>query len=236
MNEMKSMMKTNSNSYTIIYAAVMVIIVAFLLAFTNQALKSRQNRNIELDTKKQILASLNIRDVKDANAAYDKYVTKEGDMLLQPDGTLVINDGPFATNYSDEYMHHRYHIFVCSVNDQTKYVFPLYGNGLWGAIWGYVALNDDRNTIYGAYFSHQSETPGLGAEIASVPFQSEFKDHKVFKDSVVALSVVKNGKVTNREYEVDGISGGTITSKGVDAMIKNCLKAYKNFLNQKMYK
>lgn len=223
-------MKTNSNSYTIIYASVIVVIVAFMLAFTNIALKSRQNRNIELDTKKQILSALNIRDVKDAEKEYDKYV--KFDMLLQPDGSSNVNK-TFASSYSDEFLHKRYHIFVCSVNGQTKYVFPLYGAGLWGAIWGYVALNSDRNTVYGAYFSHQSETPGLGAEIASTKFQDEFKNHKVLQGENIGLSVVKYGKITDPTYQVDGISGGTITSKGVDAMIKSCLTNYMNFLKSK---
>jgi Na+-transporting NADH:ubiquinone oxidoreductase subunit C len=224
-------MKTNSNSYTIIYASVIVVIVAFLLAFTNSALKARQNRNIELDTKKQILSSLNIRDVKDVEKEYNTYV--KNDMLLQPDGTLLINDGKFSTNFSDEFANKRLHVFMCSVNGETKYVFPLYGAGLWGGIWGYVALNSDRNTVFGTYFSHQSETPGLGAEIASLKFQNEFAGKKAVKDGGVALSVVKFGKVKDSAYEVDGISGGTITSKGVDAMIKNCLGHYKVFLNNK---
>lgn len=224
-------MKTNSNSYTIIYASVIVVIVAFLLAFTNIALKSRQSRNVELDTKKQILAALNIRDVKDAEAEYNKYVKM--DMLLQPDGSLIVNDGKFSSNYSDEFAKKRLHVFKCNVNGQTKYVFPLYGAGLWGAIWGYVALNQDRNTVYGAYFSHQSETPGLGAEIASPKFQGEFQNMKVLKDGKVALSVAKYGKVSDKNYEVDGISGGTITSKGVDAMIKKCLSNYVAFFTNK---
>ena len=215
---------TNSNSYTLIYASVIVVVVAFLLAFTNIVLRPRQNRNIELDTKRQILAALNITDVKDVEAVYNRYVKL--DMLLQLDGTLVVNSGGFSSNYTTEFSKKRFHIFQCDVNGQTKYVFPLNGAGLWGAIWGYVALNDDRNTVYGAYFSHQSETPGLGAEIASPEFQGEFKKMKVMKDDKVGLSVVKYGKVVDKKYEVDGISGGTITSKGVDAMLKKCLSNY----------
>lgn len=224
---MPNEMEKNRNKYTLIYASVIVVIVAFLLAFTNIALKSRQDRNVELDTKKQILASLNIRNVKDADAEYNKYVKM--DMLLQPDGTLLVNDGKFASNYSDEISKKRYHVFRCSVYGETKYVFPLYGAGLWGAIWGYVSLNEDRNTVFGAYFSHQSETPGLGAEIASTKFQGEFTNKRVLKNKVVALSVTKYGKVVDNNYEVDGISGGTITSKGVDSMIKKCLNYYKPF-------
>jgi Na+-transporting NADH:ubiquinone oxidoreductase subunit C len=110
-------------------------------------------------------------------------------------------------------------------------VIPLSGAGLWGAIWGYVGLDDNKDTVYGVYFSHESETPGLGAEITSDKFQSQFPGKKVLKDGEIALGVEKNGKVVEPDYQVDGISGGTITSKGVDAMIKNCMGQYKNFLN-----
>ncbi len=156
-------MNTNSNSYTIIYASVMVVIVAFLLAFVSSSLKATQDKNVQLDTKKQILAALNIKNVEDADAEYQKYV--KGDMLMNVDGTLTENTGEFATNYEKEVKEHqRLHVFVCDVDGQTKYVVPVYGAGLWGGIWGYVALNEDKDTVYGVYFSHASETPGLGTE------------------------------------------------------------------------
>jgi len=225
-------MNTNSNSYTIIYASVMVVIVAFLLAFVSSSLRSIQDKNVELDTKKQILAALNIKNVEDAEAEYNKYV--KGDMLMNVDGTLTENTGAFATGYEKEAKEHqRLHVFVAEVNGETKYVFPVYGAGLWGAIWGYVALNEDKNTVYGTYFSHASETPGLGAEIAGDHFQSEFKDKHVMDGEAVALGVVKNGKVENPEFQVDGISGGTITSVGVDAMLKGCMTHYAKFLTSK---
>jgi Na+-transporting NADH:ubiquinone oxidoreductase subunit C len=210
----------------------MVVIVAFLLAFVSSSLRSKQDKNIELDTKKQILAALNIRNVQDAESEYNKYV--KSDMLMQADGTLSENDGAFATGYEKEAKElQRLHIFVCDVDGQTKYVFPVYGVGLWGAIWGYVALNDDKDTVYGTYFSHAGETPGLGAEIAAEHFQAEFKDKKAMNDNRVALSVMKYGKVTDSAHQVDGISGGTITSNGVDAMLKDCLTSYIPFLTAK---
>ena len=224
-------MNTNSNSYTIIYASVMVVIVAFLLAFVSSSLRETQNKNVQLDTKKQILAALNIKNVEDADAEYQKYV--KGDMLMNVDGTLTENTGEFATNYEKEAKEQqRLHVFVCDVDGQTKYVFPVYGAGLWGAIWGYVALNEDKDTVYGVYFSHASETPGLGAEIATDKFQSEFTGKKTLENGAVALGVVKNGKVEKADYQVDGISGGTITSVGVDAMLKACLNNYISFLTK----
>lgn len=224
-------MNTNSNSYTIIYASIMVVIVAFLLAFVSSSLKDRQNKNVELDTKKQILSALNVYDVKDAEAEYNKYV--KGDMLVQADGTLAENTGDFQTSYKGEIAEGRLHVFVSEVEGQTKYVLPIYGAGLWGPIWGYIALNDDKDTVYGVYFSHASETPGLGAEITTAKFQDQFLGKHVMEEGSVALGVEKNGKVSKPDYQVDGISGGTITSKGVDAMIKDCLNMYKSFLTNK---
>ena len=225
-------MKTNSNSYTIIYAAVMVIIVAFMLAFVSSSLRDRQNRNVEFDTKKQILSALNVRNVEDVENIYKKYVKQ--DMLMQADGTLTENQDGFSTAYEKEVKtNKRFHVFVAEKDGDTKYVFPVYGTGLWGAIWGYVALNSDKNTVYGVYFSHASETPGLGAEIATEHFQTLFSGKKAVDNGQIVLGVVKNGKVENPECQVDGISGGTITSDGVNLMLKNCLSNYKNFLTKK---
>ncbi|MDE7387336.1 MAG: NADH:ubiquinone reductase (Na(+)-transporting) subunit C, partial [Muribaculaceae bacterium] len=112
------------------------------------------------------------------------------------------------------------------------YIIPLYGQGLWGPIWGYLALNDNGSTIYGAYFSHQGETPGLGAEIEKPDFQNEFDGKQLFKgDNFLPIAVVKAGQRPQGDEDyVDGISGGTITSKGVSNMLHNCLEPYKAYL------
>ena len=224
-------MNTNSNSYTIIYAAIMVVIVAFLLAFVSSSLKETQYKNVEQDTKKQILSAINVTDVKDAEAEFAKYEVK--DMLMQADGTLAPYTDAFQVSYKGEIAEKRFHVFECEVDGATKYILPIYGAGLWGPIWGYVALNDDKDTVYGVYFSHAGETPGLGAEIATPKFQAQFAGKKVTENGAIGLTVAKNGKVTKPEYEVDGISGGTITSQGVDAMLKDCLKEYNPFLSNK---
>ncbi len=227
-------MNTNSNSYTIIYASVIVVIVAFVLAFTSASLKSTQNKNIELDKMKQILHALNI-DTKGQNPeeVYHKYV--KADQIMNANGEVLAQEGGFKielkaelakTNLADR----KLPLYICEVDGQTKYVFPLRGAGLWGPIWGYVGLNDDKNSVYGVYFSHEGETPGLGAEITSADFQKQFLGKQVMKDGVIELGVEKNGKVTEPNYQVDGISGGTITSKGVDAMLKKCLGQYDKFL------
>ena len=226
-------MNTNSNVYTIIYASVMVVIVAFALAFTSAALKPTQAKNVELDKMKQILHALNV-DTKgqDAEAVYKEYV--KADQVLNANGEVVAETGGFKLEMAAEMgkplAERQLPLYVCEVDGQTKYVLPLSGAGLWGPIWGYVGLNDDKNTVYGVYFSHAGETPGLGAEITTPAFQGQFAGKTVMKEGQVVLAVEKYGKVTDASCQVDGISGGTITSKGVDAMIKSCLASYDKFL------
>lgn len=223
-------MNTNSNGYTIGYASVMMIIVAFLLAFVASSLKERQDNNVKLDKMKQILSSLNISadELKDAESAYAKYVT--ADQILNLNGAVVSSNGGF--DIESKKIDDQLPLYVCNVNGETKYVAPLYGAGLWGPIWGYISFNADKKTVYGTYFSHEGETPGLGAEITTEKFQSSFEGKQLQEGGDVKISVVKNGKVSNDAYEVDGISGGTITSKGVDAMLHACLSKYAKFFNE----
>ena len=196
-------LNTNSNAYIIIYSAILVVIVAFLLAFVYQALKPMQDANVALDVKKQILYSLNIRDL-DGSAAEAKYsdvVKEEKDVNGQK-------------------------IYFCSVDGQDIVVVSLKGMGLWGGISGYLAV-DKEDKVFGAYFNHESETAGLGAEIKdSQAWQEKFIGKKIFDENGnVILSVVK--KVESPESQVDCVTGATLTSNGVDAMIKDCLKKIK---------
>lgn len=222
-------MNTNSNAYTVIYASVMVVIVAFLLAFVSSFLKPIQNKNIELDKMKQILSALNIgiKD-QDAEVLYKEYIKK--DMILDTSGKVIAETGGFVIGESED----EFVVFVADVDGQTKYIIPLYGSGLWGAIWGYIALNEDKNTVYGTYFSHAGETPGLGAEISTPLFQTPFQGKHIMKDGrLVSIAVVKPGQVASGQDYVDGISGGTITSVAVQEMLKTCLNRYTNFLTIK---
>ena len=124
-------MDTNSNSYTIVYASVLVVIVAFLLAFVNSSLRDLQGKNVELDTKKQILSALNIRMAADVESEFAK-VVKE-DRIVSEDGSLIPYEGKFVTGYEKEFKENgRAHVFVCEVDGQKKYVIPVYGAGLWG--------------------------------------------------------------------------------------------------------
>ena len=228
---------TNSNSYTIIYASVMVIVVAFILAFTSAALSERQQKNERLDKMKQILSSLNIQASSDNEAEALFYEKVKNDQIINSVGEVLAEKGGFEIVVKKELAepleNRQLPLYVCDIDGETKYVLPLYGSGLWGALWGYVALNDDKDTVYGIYFSHESETPGLGAEIADPHFQDQFTGKLLMKDNNIALSVVKSGRVSDATYQVDGITGGTITSNGVDEMLKRCLGQYNVFLTAK---
>ena len=231
----KKGLNTNSNVYTIVYAAVMVVIVAFLLVFVSQTLKERQTANVINDTKQQILAALNLRDLPDVAGTYDEVI--KADALMQPNGKMAEYDGDFNTSYKSEFDKGNLHIFVAEVNGERKFVIPMNGLGLWGTIWGYIALNEDRNTVYGVYFSHSSETPGLGGEIAGTKFQDRFPGKSVVENDEVALKVVKYGKADKgSQYEIDGVTGATITSTGVNTMINKVLSAYIPFLTKQCCK
>lgn len=216
-------LNTNSNAYIIAYSCAMVVIVAFLLAFVSSVLKERQDVNVALDKKKQILAALNIRDLGDADAE-----AKYGEVVLDTEN----NKQAFLLNSAD-YKAGNYKVYECQVDGEKKYVVPVYGMGLWGAIWGYVAVNADGNTVYGAYFNHDSETAGLGAEIKdSKAWQDKFAGKKIYgADGSAALKVVKSSELKNPESEVDGITGATLTSNGVSDMLQDGFKKYKTLLS-----
>jgi Na+-transporting NADH:ubiquinone oxidoreductase subunit C len=234
-------MKTNSNSYTIVYAAVLVVIVAFLLAFVFQALRPAQEANVALDKQKQILYSLNIRGLQDQAAAakYKEVVT--ADEIIDANGNVVDkgSKGGTAAGFklnSGDFKAGKLAVYVCNVDGQTKYVIPVYGMGLWGPISGYIALNDDKSTIYGAYFNHESETAGLGAEIKdNQKWQEQFQGKKLFKGAdrnAIAISVLKK-RDSNDPNSVDAVTGATLTSNGVTDMLHDCLGQYIKFLNAK---
>ena len=201
-------LNTNSNVYTIIYATVIVVVVALLLAVVSSALKPKQEANVELDRKKQVLSSLNIdiKKVSDVDALYGQVISEQ-----EFDGKQV---------------------FVATLEDgSVKYIIPMRGAGLWGPIWGYVALDDDKNTIYGTFFNHESETPGLGGEITTAKFQDGFIGRHVKEgNSLRTLEIVKGNA---QDEQVQAISGATITSKGVETMINAALADYSLFLTGK---
>ena len=235
-NEKQKGLNTNSNIYTIVYSAILVVIVAFLLAFVFQALKARQDANVALDKKKQILYSLNIRGLNDEEAAAKYKEVVKSDDVLGDNGVVVKIETKDNESYgfklnSADYKEGKLAVYSCEVDGAHKWVIPVYGMGLWGPISGYIALDDDYETVYGAYFNHEGETAGLGAEIKdSQAWQEKFIGKKLFAEGIdgIALSVEKN--VTDPTTQVDAVTGATLTSNGVRDMLKECLGKYSAFL------
>ena len=223
-------MNTNKNSYTLIYMVVIITIVSLLLSITSGSLRSFQEDNVRLDTKKQILNSLpGIELGEDAAATYAATI-KEYNML-DAEGNVVKTLDPVA-DFDIKAEEGQFPMYVAEVNGETKYILPMNGAGLWGAIWGYMALNDDRNTVFGVFFNHAGETPGLGAEIVTTNFRNPFiGKHLLNADNeFVSIAIEKAGTKVEGRDQVDAISGGTITSKGVEAMLSSSLVNYENFL------
>ncbi|MDE6328257.1 MAG: NADH:ubiquinone reductase (Na(+)-transporting) subunit C [Duncaniella sp.] len=231
-------MNKQSNTYTIIYIIVLVVLVGTALAATSLALKDKQQENVNADKMGQILAAALITPAKgEVVADFDKYITTQ--LVVNEQGNTIEGVKAFDVNIANQSKlpadRRELPVFVCTTPDgATKYILPVYGAGLWGPIWGYVAFDSDGSTIYGAYFAHQGETPGLGAEIEKAAFSDQFKGKQVFKNGRFhPVTVVKAGQQPmNGEDYVDGISGGTITSKGVGAMLNNCLTPYRRFLQK----
>lgn len=223
---MAKKLNTNSNAYTIVYAAVMVIIVAFLLAFISSALKPTQDANVANDTKGQILTAL----------GYDKATIDVAETFktvqdnLFENGELVPYEGEFNTSYGALIKAGTLHIFKANTQDgQIAYVLPVIGRGLWGGLWGYIAVNEEKNTVLGTYFYHEGETAGLGARIGDRDFQEQFIG-KPLKQGDKVLTVVKSGSAKD-ETEVDGVTGATLTSNGVAAMVQESIvNIYSAFL------
>ncbi len=214
-------MDTNNNLYTVIYATVMVVIVASVLAFASSLLKERQQRNVETERMEMILRSVQlggqVKGDKDTfiENEYARYIT---------DSSVTVADKNLV-------------LYICTLdNGERLYIFPLRGAGLWGPVWGYISLRSDFNTIYGATFDHKSETPGLGAEITTPAFYNQFRDKKIFDadGNFVSVKVVKGGARAGNVHQVDAISGGTITSNAVEEMMFNNIKEYLGFIEKKL--
>jgi Na+-transporting NADH:ubiquinone oxidoreductase subunit C len=214
----------------------MVIVVAAILAFLAQSLKPMQDENAAVAKKMDILKSVQIESTAaDAVEKYNKYIG-ENAFVINVNGEKVEGDA-FTVDMAKEVkktgMDRAYPIYMCKLdNGQTKYIIPVRGKGLWGPIWGYVSLDEDKNTVYGATFGHKGETPGLGAEITTDMFQKPFTGKQLFDQSgaFASIEVVKKGQSQGDLHKVDGISGGTITSVGVGTMLKDCLEGYEKFL------
>ncbi len=228
-------MKNFSNTYIFVFALVMVVVVALLLSLAATGLKPFQDKNIEVEKKQKILASVRIASTpSDAVEQYARYITDS--FVLNNKGEKKEGTDAFTVDLKAEQAkpasQRSLPVFTATLDDGSQaYVVPLRGKGLWGPIWGYLSLKPDLNTVYGAVFDHQGETPGLGAEISTDWFQEPFAGKKIFGDSLEfrSIRVLKGGASDDDPHAVDAISGGTITSKGLEAMLDSCLVQYKTY-------
>lgn len=230
-------MNRQGNTYTIIYSVVLVAVVGIVLALIYQALRPKQEENIANDTKRQILAAAritpaegeSISDLYNAHIKESYIVNSEGQKIDAGKEAFSVNVGNQVKEPADK---RELPVFVCETQDGVKYILPVYGAGLWGPIWGYIAFDDNGDTIYGAYFAHQGETPGLGAEIEKPAFSNQFEGKNIFnkEGEFKSIAVLKAGQKANGQDAVDAISGGTITSQGVQRMLSNSLEPYSEFL------
>ena len=228
-------MNRDSNGYTFIFATLMVLVVASTLAFTASSLKSLQADNVRKEKMQNILSTIGIQtDREQAETLYKQYIT--GTLPLDHLGNTDETVDAFQLKLNNEIKkpakEQRFPLYKAVVDDMSYYIVPLRGSGLWDAIWGYIALKSDINTIQGAVFDHKGETAGLGAEITQQWFMDRFKEEKVFDTSgqLVGINVSKTNndpKDTDKDdHEVDAISGATITGDGVTDMIKERLAHY----------
>lgn len=241
-------MNTNSNTYTVIYTSLVVVLVAALLAFVSESLKDKQVANEKAETISQILTAAQFGDKDNwssiGNAATIEYYKNNISAAYRIDGQGAVLDTLDSTQP-----------VILSTSDLKKqnyaiagkggeialpvYVFtngvtviPVYGAGLWGPVWGYLAFNGERTAIIGAYFDHASETPGLGGKIQEDPaFRAQFAGKKADYADEAPFHIVKGGAPEGKENAIDAITGATMTSKGLAGAINNWLNAYKPLLN-----
>jgi len=228
-------MNRDSNAYTFIFATLMVLVVASALAFTASSLKDLQAANVRKEKMQNILATIGVQtDREKAEEKYKEYITAA--LSLTAEGTIDQEVNAFEINLNNELKkpvaEQRFPLYEANVEGNQFFIVPLRGAGLWNAIWGYIALKEDKNTIQGAVFDHVGETAGLGAEITQQWFQDRFIDEKVFdaQGNLVGINVLKTNNDPNDldkdDHEVDAISGATITGDGVTAMIYERLTHY----------
>lgn len=240
----------NSNAFTLIFSVVMVLVVGAVLSFVSLSLKPRQVQNAIEKEMMSILGSAGVETTRDnAETDFYEYITErivlnsKGEVLETREGSIDPDDPeePFNVDVKKEFRDPKmkgedknYPLYIAHINGEEVAVIPMVGKGLWGPIWGYVALKSDFSTVYGATFDHQGETPGLGAEIRGKSFQSEFAGKEIYNDNgeLVSITVAKGQADPNDVHAVDGITGGTITSKGVQEMLKRTFTVYDSYFEK----
>ena len=237
----------HSNKYIFIYSIVLVVIIAVALTVVAVMLKPAQENNIRIEKMQNILSSVNVPVTeipkKQVVDEYKKYIktaigiNNKGDVVEQD------ADKVFALEMSNELKKpvekQILPVFIANLaNGDTAYVVPLRGKGLWGPVWGYISFKNDFNTVFGTVFDHKGETPGLGAELNQSWFMEPFKGKQIFdeKGLLVSISIIKGGAKPEDTHGVDAISGGTITSKGVEKMLRDNLTNYEAYFKKQAKK
>lgn len=236
-----------SNTYIILFAASLTIILGGALSITSVGLKPLQDKQVELDTKKKILgAVMDISSIEDPNEILSIYNDRVKSMVIDYNGNELTTDAkgnPYVAekvniqkNSKIDPKERVYPVFmfIAESGEVESYIFPTFGSGLWDWISSYVAFGKDLNTIKGIAFDHKGETPGLGARITEPGYQSRFVGKKIFNgDELVSVNVVKGeGNTGLTDYQVDGLSGATMTTKGVNKMLSSYLECYSAFIKK----
>lgn len=238
---------TDKNSYTVIFAAIMVVVVGSLLAFFASGLSGKIKENERFEKQQNILYAMGVNENDESSVSFIPTDKVEGEFTTYIKEQLVI-EGDKITQNNEAYLIDlkkqlaakkkgetpKLPLFIGEKEGKKFYIIPMYGKGLWDAIWGFVAL-DDTMTVQGVYFDHKGETPGLGANIKQRYFMDDFNGETILKGTQYAGIKVAKGNndplnVTKDDNEVDALAGATITGNGVSAMIKESVNLYKDYL------
>ena len=230
-------MRQFSNLYIFGFSSALVLAAAAILSIASISLKDKQNENIEIERQQNILLALGVETTTtDVLTKFPQYVKQS--LVVKADGSIVSGKTAAEIDLKKEnkkpVKERELPLYIAEKNGERFEVIPVWGNGMWGPIWGNVALESDKNTIHGVNFDHEGETPGLGSQIATKIFMNQFKNKKLFDTSnrFVSISIKKQGTYKIDHYTVDAISGGTITSRALETMLKNSLEPYQNYLSQ----
>lgn len=234
-----------SNNYIILYSAALTVVCALALAFASISLKDRQDANIAREKKINILSTVMTVDEEKMNIDKE-YASRIRELVVdasgKPTNGMKVSDVNVASQYKESADKRLLPVYeVRSSADTSKLEFvvlPVYGYGLWNNIWGFVALRSDFNTIEGVKFQHAGETPGLGARIEAAEIQDRYKGKTIFEAGNLASVIMQKGELGNEVYAnqphaVDGMSGATLTGKGVNNMLKDYLGCYSKYLLNK---
>ena len=235
--------KKESNGYTFGFAIAMVVVVGAVLALIAMATKPFKDTNDEVKKKMDIVKALLPKDEsekinrKNAEEEFAKYVNLDNALVIDLNGKKKEGKEAFDVDIRKENRDKtlseedkNYPLFIAEIEGKKAYIIPVVGKGLWGPIWGNVCLDEDMRTIKGATFDHKGETPGLGAEIKQAFFIKGWLGEKVSNEDgeFEKFEVVKD-KSGTKDKKIDGITGGTITSKGVEEMVNRCLQPYTKY-------